>query len=216
VEKDTKQTQSVDKSNEILETEKLNMDNVESVEVEGNVSEPLESKEAPKNKKAKKAVITTALVLAFVGVVFLVLYLGGFLNKPKEEPKNNFDFAGGGEYDPDDYKDVKMKTHIEFPGFETVMVKANQKKQGIVLYNPKDNTVFFRISIVMESGEHKGETIWTTGNKLLKPGLSYKDINFQFPLAKGKYKAAVKYECYSVKDLKRQNGSDIGITIDAK
>lgn len=220
MEKDNKQTQSVNESNEILETletEKLNMKKVESAEVEVNDQKPLESKDAPKNKKAKRAVLTTAIVLGFVGVLFLGLYLGGYFDKkPEEKPKNKFNLAGGEEYDPDDYKNVKMKPNIQVPGFESLTLKKNTTKQKVGFTNPKDNTVFFKMTLIMDSGKHKGETIWTSGNNVLKPGLAYNTINLKFPLAQGEYNAIMKYECYSVKDLSQQNGSEIGIRLEVK
>lgn len=220
VEKDNQQTRDLI-SNEQNNVSKVDATFDKSENVEVDKPEPHESIEhsKKKNKTGKKAVKITLVALAFVGVLFLGLYLGGFFNgnDPKADPKK-FTLAGGEDYDPDKYKSVAMQDDIAFCSFEKLNFKAGRRKQvdcGLI-QNPKQNTVFMKVSLSLKTSKYTDEVIWETGDKLLEPGLAYNTITLKRPLKKGKYKAVLKYDCFSVKDLSQQNGSQMNITLDVK
>lgn len=225
MEKESKQAQSKDLDNQDYLANDYARE-IDSVGVESDTPHMSKnnstSKKNSKKKNGKKAVWISVAALAFVGALFLGLYLGGYFNDKgnpgKDGNPDGFRLAGGEPYDPGKYKDVKMKKDISFYGFEDLNFKAGQTKQencGLI-QNPKENTSLMKVSLILDSGKDKGEVLWDTGNNLLEPGLAYNKIELKRPLEKGNYKAIVKYECYSVKDLSQQNGSEVAINLNVK
>lgn len=214
MEKDNQQTQNMNlKDHENAALASICDDIRENVEVES--PKPHESKDNSKKKNAKKAVKLGLMLIAFVGVLVLGLWLGGFFKDedPKADPNDQekFVLAGGGKYDPGKYKNVKLKDHVAIFGVQNLKLKAgvtHQEHCGII-QNPKGNTSFMKASLRLKTGE----VLWETGNALLEPGLAYNEIELKRPLKKGKYKASIVYECFSVKDLAKQNGSNVDITL---
>lgn len=160
-----------------------------------------------KKKNIIKYSLISLLVLIVLGVGLFIL-LG---SKKKKDIDPNLVMGDGQEYDPEEYKDVEMSETIDIPGFAEINFEAGKKKQYAGFQNPKNNTVHFKMSLVLKQKGKADDVIWQ--GDLLKPGKAFNDITLKKGLKKGKYDAVLKYECYSVKDLSKQNGSDVAIKI---
>lgn len=135
--------------------------------------------------------------------------------------------AGGNADKPKkDYSNIDMNPNISIPGYESLELKAGTKKQSVNFYNPKENTCYFRISLVLKSddgskadgtsgdSEAKEEALWTS--KLIEPGEEVKSIKLDKELESGDYFATLKYECFSLKDETPLNGSNVELTLSVK
>ena len=138
-----------------------------------------------------------------VYVIFLILimmsYLTGCLS----------DTVGKTDKPKKDYSNIEMNPNISIPGYESLDFKAGKKKQSVNFYNPKENTCYFRISLVL-----KEEVLWTS--ELIEPGEEVKSIKLEKELESGEYPAILKYECFSLKDETPLNGSNVELVLSVK
>ena len=117
-----------------------------------------------------------------------------------------------------DYSNIEMNPNIAIPGYESIDFKAGKKKQSVNFYNPKENTCYFRISLVLkDDGEgadgdtSKEEVLWTS--ELIEPEEEIKTIELNKELESGEYSAILKYECFSLKDETPLNGSNVELIL---
>lgn len=104
--------------------------------------------------------------------------------------------------------DITENPDISYPGYGELTFKANKKTQDIYLQNPKENTCYFKMSLILSDGR----TIWRSDQ--LEPGNAFNHIELGEALPKGTYENAVlKYDSYSIKDGRRLNGSSINLTL---
>lgn len=108
--------------------------------------------------------------------------------------------------------ETKLENRTAIPGYESLTLKADEKKQDTVLYNPSENTCLFRISLFLEDGT----LLWAS--KEIKPGKSSDPIRLSQSLAPGQYPNAVlKYECFAMDaDKTPLNGAEIKLTLRVK
>lgn len=108
--------------------------------------------------------------------------------------------------------ETKLENRTAIPGYESLTLKADEKKQETVLSNPAENTCLFRISLLLEDGT----LLWTS--KEIKPGKSSDPIRLSQPLSPGQYPNAVlKYECFAMDaDKTPLNGAEIKLTLRVK
>lgn len=141
--------------------------------------------------------------------------------------------SSGGKAEKD-YSNIEMNPNISIPGYESLDFVAGKKKQSVNFYNPKENTCYFRISLVLKtddsigtgtaSGENEAketeeaggadvaeETLWTS--ELIEPGEEVKSIELDKELESGDYPAILKYECFSLKDETPLNGAKVEVII---
>jgi len=136
------------------------------------------------------------------------------------------DSGGNTDKPKKDYSNIVENPNIAIPGFESLEFKAGTKKQSVSFYNPKENTCYFRISLVLKSdngteaggtagdGEAKEEVLWTS--ELIEPGEEVKSIKLVKELESGDYPAYLKYECFSLKDETPLNGSNVELTLSVR
>lgn len=98
---------------------------------------------------------------------------------------------------------------IALPGMDEMNFKANEKIQTVNLYNPAENSCYFKISILLEDG-----TVLYQSN-LIAPGKGLYDIELQKALPEGTYENSVlKYECFDMdEDYTPLNGAELTLTI---
>lgn len=172
----------------------------------------MRNRASPKNKKdqAKRDTITSIVFLSLVVIGILIAFFyssGVFHNLSGGDRKINMDtgkvvkeVAG---LDPG----ITENPNISYPGYGEIRLKADTEKQDVYLYNPKDNTCYFRMSIILEDGR----VIWQSDN--LEPGNAFDRIELSEVLGKGTYgNAVLKYDSYSIKDGRQLNGSSINFT----
>ena len=148
-----------------------------------------------KQKKSKIALSVVAAVLLIVCVIALI-----FIAKHR------------GAVSEDHAPAEKLTDTIAIPGFESLTLKADSKKQSIALENPKQNFCWFRISLVLEDGT----VLWTS--KLIAPGAKSDAIVLSEPLSKGSYNNSIlKYECFNKdKDFTPLNGAETKVNLIVK
>lgn len=141
-------------------------------------------------------------VLVLAAVLICGLAIGGFFDKAPDDEKTKI--ADGVEYAED-------KDNISIPGYDTFTFKAGKKEQEITLFNPEENTCYFKMSLILEDGT----VIWTSD--LLEPGKAFQKIVLDKALDKGAYKdVLLKYDCFSLKDRSQLNGAEIKVDIEVK
>lgn len=168
---------------------------------------------SPKNKKeqAKRDTITSILFLSLVviGILIAILYSSGvFSNFSSADGKINMATGkavkGVSELSPD----ITENPDIAYPGYGELSFKADKKKQAIYLQNPKENTCYFQMSLILSDGR----MIWQS--EYLEPGNAFNRISLSESLPKGIYENTVlQYDSYSIKDGRQLNGSSIKLTL---
>lgn len=108
-----------------------------------------------------------------------------------------------------EFNDVQVRDSISIPGYDTFEFVAGKKDQEIMLHNPKDNTCYFKMSLILDDGT----VIWAP-EELLEPGIAFSTIVLDKPLEEGTYEnVTLKYQCYSLTDKSPYNGSEITVRI---
>lgn len=168
---------------------------------------------SPKNKQdqAKRDTITSIVFLSLVviSILIAILYSSGvFSNLSSGDRKINMDtkevVEGVMELNPE----ITENPNISYPGYGELTFKADKKKQDIYLQNPKENTCYFQMSLILSDGR----TIWQS--EYLEPGNAFNRIELSAALEKGTYENAVlQYDSYSITDGRKLNGSFINLTI---
>ena len=157
------------------------------------------------------------IMLALTTLIGCSGNVGGSADKPKK-----------------DYSNIEMNPNISIPGYESLDFKAGKKKQSVNFYNPKENTCYFRITLVLKADDGTGtgkatedeeanvtettagtdeaeEVLWTS--ELIEPGEEVKTLKLDKELESGDYPAILKYECFSLKDEAPLNGSNVELTL---
>lgn len=103
----------------------------------------------------------------------------------------------------------KNSDSIAIPGYETLELKADSKKQSLCLPNPVQNVCYFQISLYLEDGT----LLWQS--ELIEPGKASKPIVLTESLSKGTYpKAVLRYSCYRMdEELTPLNGAETKVTL---
>lgn len=164
-------------------------------------------KDLMSSKPVKVGLGILLLVLIFLGG----LYMGGAFRKPEAPGKTPIAGAVGKYAEDQDYSGIEESPSIAIPGYDSFHFKAGQTFQQITLHNPEENTCYFKMSLVLEDGT----VIWTSD--LLEPGMAFTSIELTKPLEAGTYSdAALKCDCYSLKNQAQLNGAEIKVTIEVK
>lgn len=171
------------------------------------------SRESPKNKnvQAKRDTIGSIVFLSLVviGIIAAIIYNSGlFGNLLSGDRKINTATGkvvrGVADLEPD----IIENPDIAYPGYGDLKFKADKKKQDIYLHNPKENTCYFQMSMILSDGR----TIWQSD--YLEPGYAFDRIELGEALEKGTYENTVlQYDSFSIKDGRQLNGSSIVLTI---
>lgn len=99
--------------------------------------------------------------------------------------------------------DVARSENIIIPGFTKSIFKAGKKKQDILLYNPKENSCYFMISILLADSTELYQS------ELLAPGDSLTTIKLTHVPDPGIYEDTIlRYSCYDMNTLKGMNGAN--------
>lgn len=103
----------------------------------------------------------------------------------------------------------KLDGQIAIPGFESLTLKADSKKQEVVLSNPAENNCYFRIRLLLSDGT----VLWTS--KEIAPGKTSDPIKLNQTLSAGVYaEAKLKYECFTMDESHTAlNGAEIKLTL---
>lgn len=160
------------------------------------------------NKTAKTIlIIVLAVILAGGGVFVGANWNSWFGDKPTtaDVDDNAEDYTG----DRDTYTGEKNTDTIDIPGFDVMNFKAGTTEQSVNLYNPEQNTCYFKMTILLNDGT----TLWES--KLVEPGKAIYDITLNQSLPEGEYEdCTLKYECFAMDEEQTPlNGSEIKFTL---
>ena len=161
--------------------------------------------------QAKRDTITSiaSLSLVVIGILIAILYNSGvFSNLSSGDRKINMETGKVVKGVSELTSDITENPDISYPGYGELSFQADKKKQDIYLHNPKENTCYFQISLILADGK----TIWQS--EYLEPGNAFNRIELREVLEKGTYENAVlQYDSYSIMDGRKLNGSSINLTI---
>lgn len=153
------------------------------------------SKRKGRYQKAAKATPIWPLVLMVVLLVgaLCLVRLGSSSSEPQSETEPV----------------EKLDGQIAIPGFESLTLKADSKKQEVVLSNPAENSCYFRISLLLSDGT----VLWTSEE--IAPGKTCKPLKLNQSLSAGVYEEAkLKYECFTMDSSRSAlNGAEIKLTL---
>lgn len=167
----------------------------------------------PKGKTGK-ILLLIVLVILLVGVgVFVGLHWNDWFGEDTDASpvgglivdQSAQDWTG----EQDVYEGEKNTDTIDIPGYGSITLKADSAEQSMNLYNPEQNTCYFRMTLLLSDGTQ----LWQSG--LIEPGKGIYDITLEQTLAAGTYEDAVlKYECFAMDDAQTPlNGSEIKLTL---
>ena len=158
-----------------------------------------------KNIKSRKKLIVgiISLILVFVAVLIAILYFSEGDRKVDMETgevkKGVIDYTG---------QDIQESPGIVAPGYLALSLMADKRMQNTYLRNPKENTCYFKLSLVLKDGT----IIWKSD--YLEPGLAFDRIKLKKTLKRGTYEdTTLQYDCYSIVDKRKQNGASVKLTL---
>lgn len=167
--------------------------------------------ESPQQRRAMWRIVLTVLLILAVAIGSIVAganwnrwFASGGSNTSSQIETEGDDWTG----DQPTYTGEKNTDTIDIPGFDSMTFKAGVTTQSVNLYNPEQNTCYFRLTLVLADGTQ----IWQS--KLIEPGKGLHEIELTQALSVGDYEGVtLKYECFSLDDHSQLNGSDIKLTL---
>lgn len=162
------------------------------------------------NKTAKIILIVVMAVLLAGGGVFVgINWNRWFGDQPTVGTAEVDDSAEDYTGKKDTYTGKKNTDTIDIPGFDTMSFQAGTTEQSVNLYNPIENTCYFKMSILLSDGT----VLWES--KLVEPGKAIYEITLNKSLPVGEYEdATLKYECFAMDEEQTPlNGSEIKFTL---
>lgn len=160
--------------------------------------------------KAGKTILLILLASVLVGGGIFVganwnHWFGDKIPATAEVDENAEDYTGDREV----YQGEKNTDTIDIPGFDVMNLKAGTTEQSVNLYNPEENTCYFRMSLLLADGT----ILWQSG--LVEPGKAIYEITMNQALTAGEYEnATLKYECFAMDEEQTPlNGSEIKLTL---
>lgn len=165
----------------------------------------------PKGKTGKILLLIVLVILLVGAGVFVGLNWNTWFGEDTPQggglttDENAEDWTG----EQDVYEGEKNTDTIDIPGYGSITLKADAAEQSVNLYNPEQNTCYFRMTLLLSDGTQ----LWQSG--LIEPGKGIYDITLEQTLAAGTYEDAVlKYECFAMDDAQTPlNGSEIKLTL---
>lgn len=162
------------------------------------------------NKTTKTILLIVLAVILVGGGVFVGLNWNQWFSK-EDAPvtadldENVEDYTGDREV----YQGEKNTDTIDIPGFDVMNLKAGTEEQSVNLYNPEQNTCYFKMSLLLPDGTE----LWKSG--LVEPGKAIYEITLSQTLTAGEYEnATLKYECFAMDEAQTPlNGSEIKLTL---
>lgn len=169
-----------------------------------------DSRQSASGGKHLRAVVAALLAFALIAGGIAIgangnrWFGGGSGNASGQIETEGEDWTGG----QPTYTGKKNTDTIDIPGFDVMTFKAGATTQSVNLYNPEQNTCYFRLTLVLADGTR----IWQS--KLIEPGKGLHEIELSQPLSVGNYEGVtLQYECFSLDDQSQLNGSDITLTL---
>ena len=158
--------------------------------------------------KTIKIVLVSILAIALIGGG---IFLGMNLGKPSDNKPVIQGLEDAEDYmgDRETYQGEKNTDTIDIPGFDTLNFKADTTEQRVNLYNPEQNTCYFKMSIYLSDGIK----LWES--KLVEPNKAIHEITLSQTLSAGVYEnSMLKYECFAMNENQTPlNGAETKFTL---
>ena len=154
-------------------------------------------------KRRTYQIIIIILLIAFI--VLLMAYCHKSTDNPPattEPTQKPLEF--------EEYQDYKNQS-ISIPGTSGIILKANLISQTVDFYNPAENQCYFIITLCLSDGTmiYKSDYI--------APGERLTEIDLLQTLKRGIYKnCTLNYDCFTLTNKSRLNGSTIKIEINSQ
>lgn len=162
------------------------------------------------NKTGKTVLLILLVVVLVAGGVFVGMNWNSWFGEDDtpvtaDLDENAEDYTG----DRDVYQGDKNTDTISIPGFDIMNLQAGVKEQSVNLYNPEQNTCYFRMTLLLEDGTE----LWSSD--LLEPGKAIYNITLNQTLEAGEYEnASIRYECFTMDgNMTQLNGADMKMTL---
>lgn len=166
-------------------------------------------------KKKKRPILTILFGLLFIICGLLIGYYWSNLQNKGTTPitipgvdNDTVPWKGDG----DTYGGEKNPDVMAIPGFDSLNFKAGVTEQAVSLYNPNQNTCYFKMSLILADGTK----LWESN--LVEPGQAFNKITLNQSLPVGTYENTVlKYKCFSNSDGSGVlNGSEVKFNLNVK
>lgn len=134
------------------------------------------------NKTTKTILLIVLAVILVGGGVFVGMNWNQWFGK-EDAPvtvdldENAEDYTGDREV----YQGEKNTDTIDIPGFEALNMKAGTTEQSVNLYNPEQNTCYFKMSLILADGT----VLWESD--LVALGKAIYDLTLTEALDAGEY-----------------------------
>ena len=155
------------------------------------------------NKYYKKILIICLVVLIVIAVIIGIYMI--LFRQPVQLPDGSIST-------PNTETIEKNENSIAIPGYEGITLKADSLEQTVALENPKQNSCYFVITLLLEDGT----ILWQSD--YIKPGETSSPIVLTQSLEKGTYPNAVlQYSCFKMDSEKTPlNGAETKLTLRVK
>lgn len=163
------------------------------------------------NKTLKIVLLSVAALVLLAGGIAVGIAAGNRAETTAAPPGKEDSAAQDWTGEQPTYTGEKNTDTIDIPGYGSIDLKADATAQTVNLYNPEQNTCYFKMSLLLADGAK----LWQSD--LVAPGKALYNITLDQPLAAGSYEDAVlKYECFTMDDAQTPlNGSEIKLTLNA-
>lgn len=160
------------------------------------------------NKKVRIILMAVLLIVLAGGGVFVGMNWNNWFGQEEAEPAVTEGVDENAEVytgDKSTYTGEKNTDTIDIPGFDSMTFKADVTDQAVNLYNPEQNSCYFKMSLLLSDRT----LLWESG--LIEPGRAVYNITLKEALGIGSYEDAIlKYECFSMDEGQTPlNGSEI-------
>ena len=162
------------------------------------------------NKTTKTILLIVLAVILVGGGVFVGMNWNQWFGEKEipaaaEVDEDAQDYTGDREV----YQGEKNTDTIDIPGFEAINLKAGTTEQSVNLYNPEQNTCYFKMSLILADGT----VLWESD--LVAPGKAIYELTLTEALDAGVYADTIlKYECFAMDEAQTPlNGSEIKLTL---
>lgn len=161
-----------------------------------------------RNKTGKAVLLVLTAVILVGGGLFIGRLWPQWFGKPPVTAKLD-ESAEAYTGKKETYTGEKNTDTIDIPGFDSMNLQADTKEQRVNLYNPEQNTCYFKISIYLKDGTQ----LWES--ELIEPGQAIYELTLNQTLSTGAYEACtLKYECFTMDDWQKPlNGSEVKFTM---
>ena len=142
-----------------------------------------------KEKKTIIIISSIACILLLLSIFLLLRSCNNESKKPSSLPQDSDAADWNGNQNIDNYYGEKAPG-IAIPGFDSLILVANQTRQNVNFHNPEKNDCLFLIGLYINN-----KLMWES-NGYIAPGKGYYNIELTEELPEGNYVGYLYYRCF--------------------